>query len=83
MRLFLAIIFGLLIFTIGFGSLRGLVRGKAAGSKEPEPLDPAVRVLYWCENCNAEIVVVAQGNGHGFRHCGETMHRREEVLRLS
>lgn len=80
-RIVVAVIAGLIIFGIGFSSIRGLTRPPDGGSSEPEPMDPRTRVLYWCENCGGEILVVAQGSGMPFRHCGEKMIRREEVLR--
>ena len=87
MRVFLAILFGIGIFVVGFGSIRSLVRPSGPSDEEiavEEALEakgsPA-RVLYWCENCGAEILIVQRGNGHGFRHCGDQMHKREEIAR--
>ncbi|HVL91356.1 MAG TPA: hypothetical protein VM841_14085 [Actinomycetota bacterium] len=80
-RIVVAVLAGLIIFGIGFSSIRGLTRPPGGGSGEPEPMDPRVRVLYWCENCGGEIMVLAQGSGMPYRHCGEKMIRREEVLR--
>ncbi|GAC1412741.1 MAG: hypothetical protein NVSMB57_08210 [Actinomycetota bacterium] len=86
MRLVLAILFGVGIFAVGFGSIRSLVRPSGPSDEEiaaEEALaqGPAARVLYWCENCGAEILLVQRGNGHGFRHCGDQMHKREEIAR--
>ncbi|MHB8510751.1 MAG: hypothetical protein ACYDCC_01105 [Actinomycetota bacterium] len=83
MRYFIAILIGVVIAGFGIGSIRSLTRpsGYSDADEEPYRSDPNVRVLYWCENCQAEIVVVKRGSGQGFRHCGESMHMREEILR--
>lgn len=84
MRVGLAILFGLVIFAIGFATVRGFAqpRGGATGSKEPPPLPAGVRLKFWCENCGAEFLVVRRGADTIPRHCGEPMHRREEVAGL-
>ncbi|MGH2830742.1 MAG: hypothetical protein ACRDJM_09690 [Actinomycetota bacterium] len=84
MRVFLAVVFGLVIFAVGFGSVRGLTRPRggagAASLPEPQPADPRVRVVWWCETCGAELLVLRRGTEAPFKHCGEPMTRREEVL---
>jgi DNA-directed RNA polymerase subunit RPC12/RpoP len=38
------------------------------------------RVLYWCEECGTEVMLVIRGSGTPPRHCGTKMHERAELL---
>lgn len=81
MRVALAVVFGLGIFAIGFATLRGLARPRARATLEAVEAPPTgVRVVYWCENCGAELLLIRTGSPAPPRHCGEPMVRREEVL---
>ena len=51
-----------------------------AASDEPEPVAVDERVLYWCEECGTEVVLVVRGSGIAPRHCGTKMHERSEIL---
>lgn len=87
MRVAVAIIAGLVIFFVGFGVIRGFAgpRGGAAGRGsvlEAAKLPPAgVRILFWCEMCGTEVLLLRAGTENPPRHCGEPMTRREEILR--
>ena len=87
MRYFFAILAGLLIFWMGLGVIRGFAvgrRGARGGSPTLEVVKvppEGVRVLYWCENCGTEVLLLRAGNENPPRHCGEPMTRREEILR--
>lgn len=81
MRFGLAILFGLIIFAIGFVTVRGFAGPRGGVERPPpEPLPAGVRILFWCENCGAELLVVRRGSDAIPRHCGEPMHRREEIV---
>lgn len=51
-----------------------------AASDEPEPVPVDERVLYWCEECGTEVVLLVRGSGLPPRHCGTKMHERSEIL---
>jgi hypothetical protein len=82
LRYGLAVLFGLVILAIGLVTVRGFSgpRGGASDKPEPAPLPAGVRLLFWCENCGAEFLVMRRGADTIPRHCGEPMHRREEVV---
>jgi hypothetical protein len=81
MRVGLAVLFGLIIFGLGFATVRGFAGPRGGVAKpEPAPLAAGVRLLFWCENCGAEFLVMRRGADTIPRHCGEPMHRREEVF---
>lgn len=89
MRIVIAIFIGLVILFLGFGVLRGFAvprRGPGSASSPaplevPKPLPEGVRILYWCENCGMEVLLLRLGSENPPRHCGEPMNRREEILR--
>ena len=89
MRIVIAIFIGLAILFLGFGVLRGFAaprRGPGTASSPaqlevPKPLPEGVRILYWCENCGMEVLLLRIGSEAPPRHCGEPMTRREEILR--
>jgi hypothetical protein len=80
----LAPLLGLLIFRWALGTLRSMVHaGQArvgADEQQPRPVGADERVLYWCEECGTEVVLVVRGSGRAPRHCGGTMHERAELL---
>lgn len=80
LRIALAVLFGLVILAVGLVTVRGFARPRGSSRPEPEPPPAGVRVLYWCENCGAEMLLLRQGSGVVPRHCGEPMIRREEVI---
>jgi hypothetical protein len=79
-RVALAVLFGLVIFGMGMATVRGFAGPRGSSKPEPEPLPVGVRLLYWCENCGAEFLVLRRGADTIPRHCGEPMHRREEMI---
>jgi hypothetical protein len=89
MRVFFAILIGLVILFVGLGVLRGFAMprrgvgtpGSPAQLEVPKPLPEGVRILYWCENCGMEVLLLRVGSEAPPRHCGEPMNRREEILR--
>jgi hypothetical protein len=85
MRTALAVVFGLVIFAVLFATIRGFA-GPRGGAAAPqleiaEPMPAGLRILYWCETCGFEVLVVRRGTENPPRHCGEPMTRREEILR--
>lgn len=87
MRTFFAILIGLVILFVGLGVIRGFAMPRreagagAAGLEAVKPLPEGVRVLFWCENCGTEVLLLRAGSEAPPRHCGEPMIRREEILR--
>jgi hypothetical protein len=86
MRIAIAVLIALVILAFGFGTLRGFARPRGGGGGQPAvdavKLAPVgVRILYWCENCGTEVLLLRQGTEMPPRHCGEPMTRREETLR--
>lgn len=82
MRIFVAVMMGLAIASIGWMLLRGL-RVQAPTKELPEPQPPPVdtRVTFWCENCHTEVLLLRRGSEQPPRHCGEKMIERTEVAR--
>jgi len=86
MRIVVAVIAGFVIFFVGFGMIRGFA-GPRGRSNEPlpleavKPLPEGVRILFWCETCGMEVLLLRAGSEALPRHCGEPMSRREEILR--
>lgn len=85
MRTALAVVFGFVIFGILFATVRGFA-GPRGGASRPqlesvEPMPPGLRILYWCETCGLEVLVLRRGSENPPRHCGEPMTKREELLR--
>jgi hypothetical protein len=88
MRVAIAIIAGLVIFFLGFGVIRGFAGPRGGGPMgggsfdgEIKPVPAGVRIVYWCETCGTELLLIRAGSENPPRHCGEHMTRREEVLR--
>jgi hypothetical protein len=46
-----------------------------------ESLPEGVRILFWCDTCGTEVLLLRAGNENPPRHCGEPMLKREEILR--
>lgn len=80
----LAPLLGLLIYRWATGTLRAMVHdGRArvdADEQQPQVVTGDERVLYWCEECGTELVLVVRGSGLAPRHCGTKMHERAELL---
>lgn len=73
---------GYLIYRAGTSMLRGMAAGAGTTPDEPEPMvGKPERVLYWCEQCGAELLLVVRGSDRPPRHCGERMHERVELAR--
>ena len=72
------------IFRWCLGMLRGMVHdGRArveAEVQQPRPVTGDERVLYWCEECGTELVLLVRGSGTPPRHCATRMHERAELL---
>ena len=86
MRVAIAVFAGLAIFFVGFSVLRGFAgpRGgvsSGASLEAVKPLPAGVRILFWCETCGTEVLLVRAGTENPPRHCGGPMTRREEILR--
>lgn len=66
-----------------FASLRSMAGGgtpaASEGENEPRPVRARERVLYWCEECGTELLLLVRGSGVNPRHCGTKMHQREEI----
>lgn len=75
---------GAAIFLWALAMLRSMVHdGRArvdAEQQSPRPVTGAERVVYWCEECGTELVLVVEGSGVAPRHCGSRMHERAELL---
>lgn len=80
----LAPLLGTGIFLWALAMLRSMVNdGRArvdADQQQPRPVSGAERVVYWCEDCGTELVLVVEGSGVAPRHCGGRMHERAELL---
>lgn len=80
----LAPLLGLLIFRWATVTLRSMVDdGRArvgAEEQQPRPVTADERVLYWCEECGTELLLVVRGSGTAPRHCAARMHERAELL---
>lgn len=76
---------GLLIYLVGVASLGSFRRGASyVPDGPPQPVDVrAERTTYWCDGCGAEVLLLVRGTPVPPRHCGERMHERREVARLS
>lgn len=85
-RYVLAPLLGLVVFQWGVATLRSFQRGAYGETleeqgAEPEPVPIDERVVYWCEPCGAELVLVTRGADRPPRHCGQKMYERTELLR--
>ena len=86
MRVVIAVVAGLAIFFFGFGVIRGFAGPRSGRGAQPlaleavEPLPEGVRILFWCETCGMEVLLLRAGSESVPRHCGEPMARREEIL---
>ena len=87
MRPLIAVLAGLVIFGLGMATVRGFASPRRGSG--PPPLEvakpaapPGVRILYWCETCGSELLLLRAGSDAPPKHCGEPMTRREEVTAL-
>jgi hypothetical protein len=75
---------GFAIYRWATGTLRAMVHdGQArvgADEQQPQVVAADERVLYWCEECGTELVLLVRGSGKAPRHCGSSMHERAELL---
>ncbi|HEX9889750.1 MAG TPA: hypothetical protein VGA69_09750 [Nitriliruptorales bacterium] len=83
-RYVLAPLLGLLILQWGLATLRSFRMGAYGQDLDqqragPEPVSADDRVLYWCEPCGAELVLVTRGADRPPRHCGQNMYERTEL----
>jgi hypothetical protein len=82
MRIVVAVLIFAALASVGLAMMRSLV-----GRTPHKPMDapvappPDVRVVFWCENCGTELLLVRRGSEAAPRHCGESMNTREEVGR--
>lgn len=72
---------GLLILRVGIATFSSLREGASyIPDGPPVPVDPsAERVVYWCDGCGAELLLLVRGTAIAPRHCGERMTERAEV----
>ena len=84
MDILLAVVFGVVILVVLLGTLRGFAGprgGTKPGIEAVEPMPEGLRILYWCETCGLEVLVIRRGTENPPRHCGEPMVKREEILK--
>lgn len=75
---------GLVIWKVGlatFASLRGGAAYIPDGSAPERVGADGERIVYWCEACGTELLLLARGTPVPPRHCGERMGERHEVAR--
>ncbi|MGH2795724.1 MAG: hypothetical protein ACRDKG_15635 [Actinomycetota bacterium] len=80
----MAIVFGVVILVVLLGTLRGFAGPRGGGKpaiEAVEPMPEGLRILYWCETCGLEVLVLRRGTENPPRHCGESMIKREEMVR--
>lgn len=79
----LAPLVGVAIWHVGMGSLASFRNGAAhVPSGDPVPVDLEIeRVVYWCQGCGAELLLLVRGTETPPRHCGERMTGRTEIAR--
>jgi hypothetical protein len=64
-------------------SLRVLVTdAKHLGPEEGDatPVGSDERILFWCEECGTELLLLVRGTPRAPSHCGQRMHERTEIL---
>jgi hypothetical protein len=75
---------GFALYRWATAMLRAMVHdGRAridADEQQPRPVEADERVLYWCEECGTELLLVVRGSGDPPKHCMERMHERAELL---
>lgn len=64
---------------IALGSVRSLGRKPHATFDEPLEAAPDARIIFWCQACGTELLLLRKGSEKPPRHCGEAMVEREEV----
>lgn len=81
----LAPLVGIAIWQVGMGSLASFRNGAAhIPSGDPIAVDLEIeRVVYWCQGCGAELLLLVRGTQTPPRHCGERMTERTEIARGS
>lgn len=81
MRLAIAVLAALAFGWIGLGMVRSLA-SRPGSSTFDEPVDATVdvRTLFWCQTCGTELLLLRRGSEKPPRHCGETMHERQELV---
>lgn len=74
---------GLFILRVGLASFGSLRAGASyIPDGPPVPVDlRQERVVYWCDGCGAEVLLLVRGTETPPRHCGERMTERVEVAR--
>lgn len=71
------------ILRVGIATFRSLeAGGDHIPDSDPEPVDPRrERIVYWCQGCGAEVLLLVRGTPTPPRHCGERMTERQELAR--
>jgi hypothetical protein len=72
--------YGLLRWSLA--SLRVLVtdaKHLGAGELEAAPVGSDERILFWCEECGTELLLLVRGTSRAPSHCGQRMHERTEI----
>jgi hypothetical protein len=82
-RVIIAAAMAFVLGAVGIGMLRSIggKTPKNAPLPEPELVPELLRIIYWCEECGTEVLLLRKGSDAPPRHCGEAMVRREEVSR--
>ena len=81
MRLVVAGLFAGLMIWAGLGMLRSLGMRPHKTFDQPVDATDETRVVFWCQTCDTELLLLRRGSDKAPRHCGESMHEREEVGR--
>lgn len=76
---------GYTVYTFVISNLRGLAHGARMGAPDDDevlgtPMRPDERVLFWCEECGTEVLLLVRGTTRAPSHCGQRMHERIELL---
>lgn len=79
MRIAVAILAAIALGWIGLGMVRSLAANPRATFDEPVDADVTVRTVFWCQTCGTELLLLRRGSEKAPRHCGESMHEREEL----
>ena len=80
MRLVIAILAGIGLGWISLGMVRSLgARPGSSAFDEPIEAPVDVRTIFRCATCGTELLLLRRGSDRAPRHCGESMHERDEV----
>jgi hypothetical protein len=82
LRLVVALVLIFVFSSIAIGMLRSFqTRPGAKVLDEPLFIDAGSRIVFRCQECGTEVLLLVRGSEAPPRHCGERMHEREEISR--